>query len=208
MTSRRQHPRFYTKYGKRLFDLTVGAIGLLALLPLLVFLGLLAFLLQGSPVLFRQVRPGRNELLFTLVKFRTMKPAADGVPDALRLAPFGKLLRRTSLDELPSLWNVVRGDMSLVGPRPLLEEYLPRYAPEHRRRHDVRPGLTGWAQVRGRNALTWTEKFAYDVWYVDHYTFALDLKIVAMTLFQVIRGRGISAPEHATMPKFEGYEDE
>lgn len=208
MTRNSRERSSYPRYGKRLFDLVFGGLGLLVLLPILAVLSLLVLVLQGAPILFRQVRPGRNERLFTLIKFRTMKPTTDGVPDTERLTPLGKLLRRTSLDELPSLWNVIRGQMSLVGPRPLLVEYLPSYNNEQRRRHCVRPGLTGWAQVRGRNALSWPEKFAHDLWYVDNYSFALDLEIIALTLSQVIRGRGISASEHATMPKFEGNEND
>jgi lipopolysaccharide/colanic/teichoic acid biosynthesis glycosyltransferase len=208
MTIKHRKDRFYGTYGKRLFDLVFGSIALILSAPLLVVLSLVALCLQGVPILFRQTRPGKDERLFTLLKLRTMDEAPHGASDAQRLTPIGRFLRRTSLDELPSLWNVMRGDMSLVGPRPLLEEYLPMYDDEQRRRHCMRPGLTGWAQVRGRNDLTWPQKFAYDVWYVDHCTFALDLKIIAMTLFQVIRGRGISAPEHATMPRFKGTEND
>lgn len=208
MKSDRMKSHFYSARGKRLFDLVFGSLALILSAPLLVVSSLMALSLQGAPILFRQARPGKDERLFTLFKLRTMDLTPEDAPDAQRLTPIGRFFRRTSLDELPSLWNVVRGDMSLVGPRPLLAEYLPRYDPEQRRRHSMRPGLTGWAQVRGRNDLTWPQKFAHDVWYVDHCTFALDLKIIAMTLFQVIRGRGISAPEHATMPRFKGTEND
>jgi lipopolysaccharide/colanic/teichoic acid biosynthesis glycosyltransferase len=163
---------------------------------------------MGSPVLFCQQRPGLGGRPFTLVKFRTMRDATDPagrpLPDAQRLTRVGRLLRRTSLDELPQLWNVLKGDMSLVGPRPLLMEYLPRYNDRQRRRHDVRPGITGWAQVNGRNALSWEEKFEHDVWYVEHRSLGLDVKIVLMTLGQVFAGRGVSAGGHATMPEFMG----
>lgn len=208
MTNPSRYGHFYPRVGKRLFDLVFGALGLVLAIPLLAVLSLFALCLQGAPLLFRQVRPGKDERRFTLLKLRTMKPATGSAPDAERLTPIGRFLRRTSLDELPSLWNVVRGEMSLVGPRPLLEEYLPMYTDEQRRRHSVRPGLTGWAQVRGRNALTWPQKFTHDVWYVDNCSLALDLKIIVMTLSQVIRGRGTSAPNHATMPKFQGPEND
>ncbi|MFQ5527086.1 MAG: sugar transferase [Thermoanaerobaculia bacterium] len=198
----------YARSGKRLFDLVLAGLALLLSSPLMALLAGLVLFLQGRPVLFRQARPGLDGRLFRLLKFRTMRLARGNASDAERLTPLGKLLRRTSLDELPSLWNVVRGDMSLVGPRPLLKEYLPLYNRDQRRRHEVRPGVTGWAQVRGRNALTWPEKFAHDLWYVDHVSFTLDIRIMAVTLVQVIRGRGISAPEHATMPKFEGNPNE
>jgi lipopolysaccharide/colanic/teichoic acid biosynthesis glycosyltransferase len=162
----------------------------------------------GTPILFRQVRPGRNGRLFKLAKFRTMTDERDAsgglLPDASRLTPFGRWLRATSLDELPSLWNVLKGDMSLVGPRPLLVEYLPLYSSEQARRHEVRPGITGWAQVNGRNALTWEQKFELDVWYVDHRSFWLDLRILLMTVRKVFVREGISAKGEATMPRFTG----
>jgi lipopolysaccharide/colanic/teichoic acid biosynthesis glycosyltransferase len=174
-------------------------------------LGLLVLSIQwklGTPVLFVQQRPGLRGRPFKLLKFRTMMDGRDAqgrlLPDAERLTPFGRFLRSSSLDELPELFNVLKGDMSLVGPRPLLMEYLPRYTPEQARRHDVRPGITGWAQVNGRNALSWEEKFKLDVWYVDHQSFALDLKILWMTLFRVFQRKSISAEGHATMPKFMG----
>ncbi len=193
---------------KRLFDLVVAGLGLLALaLPLLVLAGLIRRKL-GSPVLFRQVRPGLDGKPFEMVKFRTMTDERGGdgalLPDAQRLIPLGRLLRASSLDELPELWNVLKGDMSLVGPRPLLMEYLPLYTPEQVRRHEVRPGITGWAQVNGRNAISWEEKFALDVWYVDHRSLWLDLRILWMTLRKVLVRDGISAAGEATMPRFTG----
>ena len=196
------------KLVKRLFDLVVAALALLALaLPLLVLAGLIRRKL-GSPVLFRQVRPGLNGKPFEMVKFRTMTDelGADGVllPDAQRLTPFGRFLRASSLDELPELWSVIKGDMSLVGPRPLLMEYLPLYTPEQARRHEVRPGITGWAQVNGRNAISWEDKFALDVWYVENQSLWLDIKILWMTVRKVLVRDGISAAGDATMPKFTG----
>ncbi len=165
-------------------------------------------LMMGSPVLFRQRRPGRGGVPFTLLKFRTMTREAgpDGaeLPDAQRLTALGRMLRRLSLDELPQLVNVLRGDMSLVGPRPLLMEYLPRYSPEQARRHEVTPGITGWAQVNGRNAVDWEDRFRLDVWYVDHRSFLLDLRILGLTAAKVFSGRGVSRADHATMPKFTG----
>lgn len=196
---------------KRLFDLLVAALALLLLaLPLLL---LIWFILRklGSPVLFRQIRPGFQGRPFTMVKFRTMtnERGADGalLPDAQRLAPFGCFLRASSLDELPELWNVLRGDMSLVGPRPLLMEYLPLYTAEQARRHEVRPGVTGWAQVNGRNAISWEDKFALDVWYVDNRSMWLDLRILWLTVRKVLVRDGISAPGDVTMPKFEGIDE-
>lgn len=196
------------KLAKRLFDLVVAALALLALaLPLLVLAGLIRRKL-GRPVLFRQVRPGLNGKPFEMVKFRTMTDelGADGVllPDAQRLTPFGRFLRASSLDELPELWSVIKGDMSLVGPRPLLMEYLPLYTPEQARRHEVRPGITGWAQVNGRNAISWEDKFALDVWYVENPSLWLDIKILWMTVRKVLVRDGISAAGDATMPKFTG----
>lgn len=193
---------------KRLSDVVVAGLGLLILSPVLIAVALLVRLNLGSPILFRQVRPGLHGSPFTLLKFRTMIDALDENgsprPDAERLTPFGQFLRRSSLDELPELYNVLRGDMSLVGPRPLLMEYLPLYSPEQARRHDVRPGLTGWAQVNGRNAIGWDEKFQLDAWYVDHASFALDMKILWLTLLKVVTGHGVSAQGEATMPRFEG----
>ena len=193
---------------KRLFDFLLALLALLLLaLPLLV-LALLVRRKLGSPVLFRQVRPGLHGQPFEMVKFRTMTDArdADGalLPDAVRLTPFGRFLRASSLDELPELWNVLKGEMSLVGPRPLLMEYLPLYSAEQYRRHEVRPGVTGWAQVNGRNAISWEEKFALDVWYVEHQSLALDIKILWLTVKKVLLRDGISAAGEATMAKFTG----
>ncbi len=193
---------------KRVFDFVLALCGLLALaLPLLVLTWLVRRKL-GSPVFFRQVRPGLYGKPFLMVKFRTMTDArgANGalLPDAQRLMPFGRFLRASSLDELPELWNVLKGKMSLVGPRPLLMEYLPLYTPEQARRHEVRPGITGWAQVNGRNAISWADKFALDVWYVDHHSLWLDVKILWLTVRKVLVRDGISAPGDATMPKFDG----
>ena len=193
---------------KRLFDI-VASIAILTIfsLPLLVLVGLVRIKL-GSPVFFTQVRPGRGGRLFRLIKFRTMTdargPNGELLPDADRLTPFGRMLRSTSLDELPELWNVIKGEMSLVGPRPLLVEYLPRYSPVQARRHDIRPGITGWAQVNGRNAISWEEKFKLDTWYVDNQGFWLDLRILWLTLRKVVVREGISAPGDATMPPFTG----
>jgi lipopolysaccharide/colanic/teichoic acid biosynthesis glycosyltransferase len=193
---------------KRLFDVTGAGLALLLLAPLLLGVALLVRWRLGRPVLFVQERPGLHGRPFRLVKFRTMTDARgpDGtlLPDAARLPRFGRMLRATSLDELPELWNVLRGDMSLVGPRPLLMDYLPLYSPEQARRHEVRPGLTGWAAVNGRNATSWEERFRLDVWYVDHRSFRLDLKILALTLVKVVRREGISAAGEATMPPFRG----
>jgi lipopolysaccharide/colanic/teichoic acid biosynthesis glycosyltransferase len=193
---------------KRVFDFVAALLALLLLaLPLLA----LAWLIRrklGSPVLFRQVRPGQHGKPFNMVKFRTMTdergPDGAWLPDALRLTPFGRFLRASSLDELPELWNVLKGEMSLVGPRPLLMEYLPLYTPEQARRHEVRPGITGWAQVNGRNAISWADKFALDVWYVDHRSLWLDVRILWLTVRKVLVRDGISAAGEATMPRFEG----
>ena len=193
---------------KRLFDVVVSACALLVLaLPLLVVIWMVRRKL-GSPVFFTQVRPGMHGKPFKMVKFRSMisERSTDGelLPDAVRLTPFGRFLRSTSLDELPELWNVLKGDMSLVGPRPLLMEYLPLYSPEQARRHEVRPGITGWAQVNGRNAISWEDKFKLDVWYVDHCSLWLDIKILWLTVKKVLVREGISAAGEATMGKFTG----
>lgn len=193
---------------KRLFDIVVSACALLMLaLPMLVVIWMVRRKL-GSPVFFTQVRPGMHGKPFKMVKFRSMtsERGTDGelLPDAERLTPFGRFLRSTSLDELPELWNVLKGDMSLVGPRPLLMEYLPLYSPEQARRHAVRPGVTGWAQVNGRNAISWEEKFALDTWYVDHQSLLLDMKILWLTVKKVLVREGISAAGEATMGKFTG----
>jgi lipopolysaccharide/colanic/teichoic acid biosynthesis glycosyltransferase len=193
---------------KRAIDVAVALVLLAVLSPLLAVLWVLIRVADGAPVLFRQVRPGRDGEPFSMLKFRTMSDRRDAagthLPDADRLTRLGRFLRRTSLDELPELINVLRGDMSLVGPRPLLMEYLPLYTPEQARRHEVRPGITGWAQVNGRNALTWTEKFEYDTWYVDHRSTRLDLRILGRTVGQVLTRRGIAAPGSATMEPFRG----
>ncbi len=193
---------------KRAFDVLLAAICLLLLSPLLLLLALLVRVKLGAPVLFRQRRPGLGGKLFDICKFRTMTDALDAegrlLPDADRLTPFGRWLRSTSLDELPELFNVLKGEMSFVGPRPLLERYLSRYSERQARRMEIRPGITGWAQVNGRNALTWQEKFELDVWYVDNRSFWLDLKILFKTLEQVILRRGINAEGEATMPEFRG----
>ncbi len=193
---------------KRLFDLLLSLGGLLLLSLPLLLLWVLVYRKLGSPVLFRQVRPGLHGRPFMMVKFRTMtdERGADGelLPDAQRLTAFGRFLRASSLDELPELWNVLRGEMSLVGPRPLLMEYLPLYSPEQARRHEVRPGITGWAQVNGRNALNWEERFKLDIWYVDHRSLWLDLRILWLTVRKVIVREGISAQGEVTMPRFTG----
>jgi lipopolysaccharide/colanic/teichoic acid biosynthesis glycosyltransferase len=193
---------------KRVLDVLGASAVLVVLSPLLAVVAVLVRARMGPPVLFRQLRPGREGRPFELTKFRTMTdqrgPNGALLPDAQRLTALGRFLRRTSIDELPELINVVRGDMSLVGPRPLLMEYLPRYSPEQARRHEVRPGVTGWTQVNGRNALTWEEKFALDLWYVDHRSTRLDLEILGRTVSQVLGGQGVSAPGHATMEPFRG----
>jgi len=201
---------------KRTFDLIASLLALVLLSPLLALIALLVRLKLGSPILFRQQRPGLHGKPFTLLKFRTMTDARDArgnlLPDAERLTPFGRFLRSASLDELPALFNVLKGDMSLVGPRPLLMQYLDRYTPEQMRRHEVKPGITGWAQacpergrrVNGRNALTWEQKFALDVWYVDNRSLWLDVKIIALTAWKILKREGISQPGQATMEEFMG----
>ncbi|GLQ35965.1 hypothetical protein GCM10007939_22490 [Amylibacter marinus] len=193
---------------KRLFDIFGSGIGLILLSPVFLLLYFKIKSDMGAPVFFRQTRPGRDGKPFEMIKFRSMKDAnaPDGtpLPDADRITPLGAKLRSSSLDELPELYNVLRGDMSLVGPRPLLVEYLPLYSPEQARRHDLRPGITGWAQINGRNALSWDEKFALDVWYVENRTLWLDIKILALTVKKVIKRDGISAAGEATMSKFTG----
>jgi len=193
---------------KRLFDLIAAISGLCLLWPLLLLLALLVKIRLGSPVMFSQQRPGLHGKPFYIYKFRSMTDARDAngelLPDVDRLPPFGQFLRKLSLDELPQLYNVLKGDISLVGPRALLMEYLPLYSSEQARRHDVKPGITGWAQVNGRNAISWEEKFRYDVWYVDHHSFLLDLKILWMTLLKVVRSEGVAQSGHVTMEKFRG----
>jgi len=196
---------------KRTFDLLASASALLVFFPVLLVLAYLVRKNLGSPVLFRQVRPGLDGEPFDMIKFRTMLDAVDAqgkvLPDEVRLTSFGSFLRSTSLDELPGLWNVLKGDMSLVGPRPLLMEYLPLYSQEQSRRHEVRPGITGWAQVNGRNAISWEEKFKLDVWYVDNQTLWLDIKILFFTVKKVLVRDGISASGEATMTQFMGSEN-
>ncbi|MDA9136377.1 sugar transferase [Ascidiaceihabitans sp.] len=193
---------------KRFMDILGAVVALLLLAPVLVVVALLVRGQMGAPVLFRQTRPGLHSKPLQMVKFRTMRSAIDSqglpLPDSERLTRLGRILRATSLDELPGLWNVLKGDMSLVGPRPLLMEYLSLYTPEQARRHEVRPGVTGWAQVNGRNAISWDEKFALDVWYVDNRTIWLDFKIIWMTVKKVLIREGISAEGEVTMSKFTG----
>ena len=195
---------------KVLFDRLVGLAALIVTSPVMAIVAMAVVIVQGSPVFFQQERPGRGGKPFRLVKFRTMRdernPGGQLLPDEQRLTGFGRWLRASSLDELPQLWNVVRGDLSLVGPRPLLMQYLPRYTAEQARRHDVLPGITGWAQVNGRNAISWDQKFALDLWYVDHWSLTLDATILLKTVSSVFRRTGISTEGHATMPEFMGNE--
>jgi sugar transferase EpsL len=202
----------YQQFGKRFCDLAIGIPALIILAP---YMGIIALTLRlsldkGSPF-YIQKRPGQHAILFDLIKFRTMKDVRNIVnsllPDSRRITRFGSILRRSSLDELPELWNVIKGDMSIIGPRPLLVEYLDRYTPEQTRRHEVKPGITGWAQVNGRNALTWENKFKLDVWYVDSISFWLDVKIMLMTIWKVIKQEGINQRGQATMSEFLGYND-
>lgn len=195
---------------KRAFDLVVSAVSLILLSPCILIVAILVRLKLGAPILFTQSRPGKNDRVFEIFKFRSMTSETDQhgnlLPDETRLTKFGRFMRATSLDELPGLVNVLKGDMSLVGPRPLLVEYLPRYNARQKRRHEVKPGITGWAQVNGRNAVSWEERFELDVWYVENQSFLLDLKILVMTVGKVVRRSGVSAAGHATMPKFQGSE--
>ncbi len=203
-----QDTNFYTRFGKRVFDLVGTALLLLLLWWLYPVLALAVGCALGRPVLFVQVRPGKNGVLFRLYKFRTMTEARDEtgalLPDGERLTPFGRFLRSTSLDELPELYNVLRGEMSLVGPRPLLPQYLPLYSPRQARRHALRPGITGWAQVNGRNRIPWEEKLELDVWYTDHASLLLDLRILLLTLPRMFRRDGIAAEGFATAEEFKG----
>jgi sugar transferase EpsL len=193
---------------KRAVDILLAGIALILLMPFLFVIAVLIRLTMGKPILFVQERPGRHGRIFRIYKFRTMHdlvgPKGLPLPDEARISRIGRFLRIASLDELPELLNVLRGDMSLVGPRPLRVEYLELYTPQQARRHEVRPGITGWAQVNGRNAVSWEKRFEFDVWYVDHWTLGLDLRILGRTALKVLRGEGISAPEHATMPPFTG----
>lgn len=196
---------------KRIFDVAVAIVALVALLPIIVIVAFLIICKLGSPVFFRQTRPGIDGKPFEMVKFRTMLDAVDArgnpLPDSERITAFGQFLRSSSLDELPELWNVLKGDMSLVGPRPLLMEYLPLYSEQQYRRHEVRPGVTGWAQVNGRNAISWEDKFKLDVWYVDNKSFWLDLRILLLTVKKILVRDGISGEGEATMSKFKGNKD-
>jgi len=193
---------------KRIFDLTLTIPAYLLLSPLIILIAVIIRLTMGKPIFFRQIRPGFQGKAFTIYKFRTMLNAYDKngnlLPDKERLTRFGKFLRSTSLDELPELFNILKGEMSIVGPRPLLMQYLERYSPEQARRNEVRPGLTGWAQINGRNAITWEEKFRLDVWYVDNQSFRIDMKIIFMTIVKVLKREGINQPGQATMEEFMG----
>ena len=197
-----------SKFFKRLFDIVASASGLIILSPVFLILAYLIRKNLGAPVFFTQERPGKDGKPFKMIKFRSMRDAVDKdgnpLPDSERLTPFGKKLRAASLDELPELWNVLKGDMSLVGPRPLLMSYLPLYNDFQFRRHEMRPGVTGWAQVNGRNAISWDEKFAYDIWYIDHFSLWFDMKILFLTIKKVFIKEGISAEGEATMPYFTG----
>jgi sugar transferase EpsL len=210
MTSSQRIGRLAALAAKRALDLAVGGGALVVLAPALAVTAIAVRRTMGAPVLFRQERPGLRGAPFTVLKFRSMRDAHDErgrpLPDSERLTSVGHFLRATSLDELPQLWNVVRGELSLIGPRPLLMQYLPRYSPEQARRHDMKPGITGWAQVNGRNAISWDEKFALDVWYVDHWSLWLDLKILALTALKVVKRDGIAQQGHVTMPEFMGSE--
>jgi sugar transferase EpsL len=198
----------YRCLGKRVVDLVLSLLALVVFSPVLLGIGLLVRLKLGSPVLFRQERPGLNGRLFAIGKFRTMTDEHDAgghlLPDAQRLTKFGRLLRSTSLDELPELFNVLKGEMSIVGPRPLLMQYIDRYTLQQRRRHEVRPGITGWAQINGRNAITWEQKFELDLWYIDHMSLTLDVKIIALTVWKTLKREDITAQGHETMQEFTG----
>ena len=202
---------FYEKYIKRLLDFTLSFLALIILSPVLLVTALLVRIKLGSPIIFHQERPGKSEKIFRLYKFRSMTDECDEngnlLPDDQRLTRFGQILRSTSLDELPELWNILRGDMSIVGPRPLLVKYLPLYNEEQRHRHDVRPGLTGWAQANGRNAISWEEKFKLDVWYVQHVSFWVDVKVIFMTVKKVFCRDGISSETSVTMEEFSGTKE-
>ncbi len=197
---------------KRIFDIVISILLLIILFPVLVLICLFSLLLIGCPVIFKQNRPGLYAKTFIFIKFRTMTNDRDGegtlFPDNDRLTKFGNFLRKTSVDELPSIYNVLKGDISLVGPRPLLMEYLPLYSKDQSRRHEVKPGITGWAQINGRNAISWEEKFELDIWYVDNQSFWLDLKILFITIWKVLKGEGINSSGYETMPEFKGINNE
>jgi len=198
----------YRGLGKRALDIVLSALALIILSPVALIVAIAIRFTMGRPIIFSQVRPGLYGRPFVMYKFRTMLDLYDEkgnlLPDEMRITRLGKFLRRSSLDEIPEFWNVLKGDMSLVGPRPLLMEYLPLYTKEQARRHEVKPGMTGWAQVNGRNAISWEEKFRFDVWYVDNVSFWIDIKILSLTFWKVLKREGISAPDHVTAPKFEG----
>lgn len=205
-------PTFYEKYIKRLLDIFLSGFALIVFSPVLLIVAILVKIKLGSPVIFCQERPGKDEKIFRMYKFRTMCDAVDPntgkqLPDEKRLNSFGKAIRAMSLDELPELWNILRGDMSIVGPRPLLVKYLPLYNEEQKHRHDVRPGLTGWAQVHGRNLLSWEERFVHDVWYVENVSFLTDVKVLFLTVMCVFTRKGISSGTSVTMEEFTGTKD-
>ncbi|MDZ8050445.1 MAG: sugar transferase [Aulosira sp. ZfuVER01] len=201
-------PNKQSRLIKSILDRFIAAIALILCFPVLLLVAIAIYYRMGSPVIFAQPRPGKNGRIFKFYKFRTMTDERDAkgnlLPDAKRLTSFGKFLRKTSLDELPQLWNVLKGDMSFVGPRPLMVRYLERYTPEQARRHEVKPGITGWAQVNGRNSISWPEKFKLDVWYVDNWSWWLDLKILFLTAWKVVKKEGISQANHDTMEEFLG----
>ncbi|MCX7747152.1 MAG: sugar transferase [Clostridia bacterium] len=200
----------YMRSIKRVVDITAALVALILLLPVYGIVALIVYMKLGSPILFKQPRPGKDEKIFKMYKFRTMLDTKNKngelLSDAERLTRFGKFLRSTSLDELPELLNILKGDMSLVGPRPLLVEYLDLYTPEQKRRHEVRPGITGWAQVNGRNSISWEEKFNYDVWYIENWSLGLDIKILFLTIYKVFKREGISQENNVPMEKFRGYD--
>lgn len=201
---------FYQLFGKRILDILLSGIALIVLSPIILIVGILVRIKLGSPIIFKQERPGKSEKIFSMYKFRTMTDERDRngeyLPDEIRLTKFGKMLRATSLDELPELWNILKGDMSIVGPRPLLVEYLPLYSEKQRKRHNVRPGLTGLAQVNGRNAISWEEKFEYDYLYIEDYSFTKDINIIWHTIKKVLKHDGITSNSSVTNEKFEGNE--
>lgn len=200
----------YCRFFKSIFDRAFALMLMMFFLPLMIIITILIYIMMGRPIFFRQVRPGKNEALFTIYKFRTMSDERDDkdnlLDDHMRLKGIGKVIRSTSLDELPQLFNVFKGDMSFIGPRPLLVEYLDRYDNRQKRRHDITPGITGWAQVNGRNAISWQKKFDLDIWYIDHCSFWLDLKIFMMTFLKLIKRSDISSKDYITMEKFQGNE--